>query len=41
MARIGLIAGAGKLPLEFIRSAKGQGLKVVVFAIQGMGSLQL
>jgi len=36
MGKIGLVAGAGMLPLEFVRAAKGQGEKVVVFAIQGI-----
>ena len=34
--KIGLIAGGGTLPREFIRTAKRQGEKVVVFAIKGM-----
>ncbi|MFQ5952345.1 MAG: LpxI family protein [Candidatus Omnitrophota bacterium] len=41
MGKIGLIAGSGVLPLEFIRSVKEQGDKVVVFAIQGMASPEL
>ncbi len=38
MAKIGLIAGGGSLPLEFIRSAGRRGEKVVVFAIRDMAS---
>ncbi|MDP8299930.1 MAG: UDP-2,3-diacylglucosamine diphosphatase LpxI [Candidatus Tantalella remota] len=36
MAKVGLIAGGGQLPLEFISSAKREGDTVVVFAIEGM-----
>lgn len=36
MAKIGLIAGGGALPFEFVRSAKKKGDTVVVFAIRGM-----
>ena len=38
MAKIGLLAGEGILPVEFTRSAKGRGEKVVVFAVRGMAS---
>ena len=41
MAKIGLIAGAGVLPLEFIRSARERGDTVVVFALENMASQQL
>lgn len=41
MAKIALIAGGGNLPLEFVRSAKKQGDKVVAFALNGMASEQL
>ena len=41
MKKIGLIAGSGILPLEFVRSVKEQGDKVVVFAIQGVASPEL
>lgn len=34
MEKIGLIAGAGELPIEFIRSAKRRNCKVVVFALK-------
>ena len=36
MAKIGLIAGGGSLPLEFLRSARRRGETVVVFAIREM-----
>ncbi len=36
MGKVGLVAGAGILPLEFIREAKKQGEKVVVFGIRDM-----
>ncbi|MDP8259371.1 MAG: UDP-2,3-diacylglucosamine diphosphatase LpxI [Candidatus Aadella gelida] len=36
MKRIGLIAGGGELPLEFIDSAKKDGNKVIVFALNKM-----
>jgi UDP-2,3-diacylglucosamine hydrolase len=35
MAKIGLVAGSGSLPLEFIASAKRKGDKVIVFALPG------
>ncbi|MFH1305703.1 MAG: UDP-2,3-diacylglucosamine diphosphatase LpxI [Candidatus Omnitrophota bacterium] len=38
MEKVGLIAGGGLLPLEFIRSARSEGQKVVVFAIRGQAS---
>lgn len=41
MGRIGLVAGGGKLPLEFIRAVKRKGGTVVVFAIQGQASPEL
>jgi len=34
--KIALIAGGGELPIEFLRSAKEQGVKTVVLAIVGM-----
>jgi len=34
--RIGLLAGSGKLPAEFLKSAKGKGYQTVLFAIQGI-----
>ncbi|MBD3427208.1 MAG: DUF1009 domain-containing protein [Candidatus Omnitrophica bacterium] len=36
MNKVGLIAGGGTLPLEFIKSAKKQGDQVVVFALNQM-----
>lgn len=36
MGNIGLIAGEGQLPVEFLRAARGKGEKIVVFAIKGM-----
>ena len=41
MGKIGLIAGGGVLPLEFVRSAAKKGEKVVVFAIEGAASTEL
>jgi len=41
MGKVGLIAGAGTLPLEFVRSAKESGDQVIVFALNGMASPQL
>jgi DUF1009 family protein len=41
MNRIGLIAGEGVLPLEFARSAKDKGEKLVVFALEGMASPEI
>ena len=41
MAKIGLIAGKGKLPGEFIASAREKGDSVVVFAINGMAEAYL
>jgi hypothetical protein len=38
MGKIGLVAGAGTLPLEFIRSVKERGERIVVFALEGMAS---
>ena len=38
MKKIGLIAGGGTLPIEFVDSAKKQGVAVVVFALEGMAS---
>ncbi|MFH1798157.1 MAG: UDP-2,3-diacylglucosamine diphosphatase LpxI [Candidatus Omnitrophota bacterium] len=36
MKKIGLIAGSGELPIEFIRSAKKQNYRVVAFALEGI-----
>ncbi|MBU1894204.1 MAG: UDP-2,3-diacylglucosamine diphosphatase LpxI [Candidatus Omnitrophica bacterium] len=36
MKKIGLIAGGGQLPLEFVKRAKSRGEKIIVFALQGM-----
>lgn len=41
MAKIGLVAGAGSLPVEFVRSAKAKGEKVVVFALEGVADKRL
>jgi len=41
MKKIGLIAGGGSLPIEFINSAKEAGNKVVVFAINNMANEQV
>ena len=41
MKKVGLIAGAGNLPIEFCRSAKRSGEKVIVFALRGMALPQL
>ncbi|MBU1083874.1 MAG: UDP-2,3-diacylglucosamine diphosphatase LpxI [Candidatus Omnitrophota bacterium] len=41
MKRIGLIAGGGALPFEFIKSAKRTGSKVIVFAIKGMADAKI
>jgi len=41
MEKIGLVAGAGSLPVEFVRSARAKGDKVVVYAIEGMASREL
>ncbi len=38
MKRIGLVAGGGTLPREFIRTAKQKQEKVIVFAVKGMAS---
>lgn len=38
MKKIGLIAGSGTLPVEFARSARKRGEKVIVFAVKGMTS---
>lgn len=38
MGKIGLIAGGGLLPLEFLRSAKKRGDKVVVYAVKDITS---
>ncbi len=35
-SRIGLLAGAGELPIEFLKSAKRKGVKVTTFAITGL-----
>lgn len=34
-ARVGLIAGAGSLPIEFLKKAREKGVKTVVFTIMG------
>ncbi|SNR68664.1 LpxI family protein [Desulfurobacterium atlanticum] len=34
--RIGLLAGSGKLPAEFLKSARSKGYQTVLFAIQGI-----
>lgn len=34
--RIGLLAGAGELPIEFLKSAKRKGVRVTTFAITGL-----
>ncbi|OMH40926.1 LpxI family protein [Desulfurobacterium indicum] len=34
--KIGLLAGSGKLPLEFLKSASKQGYETVLFAIKGI-----
>ncbi len=34
--KVGLIAGAGSLPIEFLKSAKKKGVKVVIFGIKGI-----
>ncbi|MBF0216148.1 MAG: UDP-2,3-diacylglucosamine diphosphatase LpxI [Candidatus Omnitrophica bacterium] len=36
--KIGLAAGAGELPLEFIRAVKSRGIQVPVFAVNGVTS---
>lgn len=36
MSKIGLIAGEGQLPIEFLRSSRAKTEKIVVFAIKGM-----
>jgi DUF1009 family protein len=41
MGRVGLVAGSGSLPVEFVKSAREKGDTVVVFALQGMASSQL
>ena len=41
MGRLGLIAGSGVLPLEFIKSAKEKDEKVIVFALEDMASPEL
>jgi len=41
MAKIGLVAGAGLLPVEFALSAKAKGDKVVVFALEGVADKRL
>ncbi|MFC1643890.1 LpxI family protein [Candidatus Omnitrophota bacterium] len=41
MAKVGLIAGGGSLPVEFVRSARQSGDTVVAFAIRGMASSRL
>ncbi len=41
MKKIGLVAGEGSLPIEFVKSAQEKGDKVVVYAIKGMASHEL
>ena len=41
MARIGLVAGYGKLPVIFAREAKAQGEVVIAFALKGAASPDL
>ena len=41
MAKIGLIAGGGMLPVEFVRSVREKGDTVIVFALKGMASESL
>jgi len=41
MKKIGLIAGGGTLPLEFVRAVKKTGDSVVVFALVGMASPEI
>lgn len=41
MAKIGLVAGAGTLPVEFVLSAKSKGDRVVVFALETAGDSRL
>jgi DUF1009 family protein len=36
--KIGLAAGAGELPLEFVRAVKSRGIRVPVFAVSGVTS---
>ena len=38
MERIGLVAGAGSLPLIFAKEARKKGVKVIGFAIKEMAS---
>lgn len=41
MGNIGLIAGEGQLPIEFLRAARAKGEKIVVFAIKGMADASI
>ncbi|MFH1878610.1 MAG: UDP-2,3-diacylglucosamine diphosphatase LpxI [Candidatus Omnitrophota bacterium] len=41
MRKIGLIAGGGDLPLEFVRSVKSHGDKIIVFALKDMALSQI
>lgn len=41
MERIGLVAGGGVLPIEFIRSVRERGDDVIVFAVKNMASAEL
>ncbi len=41
MSKIGIIAGSGSMPLEFIKAAKKREETVVVFALKGMASEEL
>ena len=38
MSNLGLLAGKGELPLEFLKSAKEKGYSVTVFALEGITS---
>ncbi len=41
MGKIGLIAGGGFLPIEFVRAVKNKGDEVIVFAIKDMASPEI
>ena len=41
MGKIGLIAGAGSIPVEFVKAVKAKGDKCIVFALNGMASSRL
>ena len=38
MKKVGLVAGGGIIPLEFIKAVKARGDRIVVFALEGMAS---